>query len=262
MALPASELVLWYLALCLEILICALAYRCRLYRQLPIFTSYITAVLAEGLFMYWIYHHLGYSSRPAFFSFWISQALLLAWRGASIGELVWTASRPYPGFRVVVKSLLTAIALILFLHASWFAMKTSSCLPPFVLTLEGDLELTAAVILVLLLSLSSYYEVILNRIQKLVALGLFVYSLAQVVNNTVSNEWLQSYFRWWGVIRITSFHAALVIWLVALARPKPPQPEAELPPDLQTIREIMRHGTELMHELAANLAQFRRKLQK
>jgi hypothetical protein len=260
MQLAQPELALWYSALFLELAVCALAFRRRLYRQLPIFTGYLTAVLARGIFMYWAYQRMGYASRMAFFSFWTTQAGLLVWRGVSIGELAWTASRPYLGLRVVMKWLVVAICSTLAVVALWFAIKTPSQLPVFVLALERDLELTAAVVLLLLLWLTAHYDVETNAVQRRVALGLFLYSLAQVINNAVSTEWLLPYFHWWGIVRMISFHVALVIWLAALLKAVPRENKVEEPVDLQPIRAIMGTGTEVMHDLSARLTRFKRRL--
>lgn len=260
MGLTTPELVLWYVSLFLELLVCSLVFRRRLYRQLPVFSGYITAVLLRGLTMYWVYHRMGYTSRIAFLSFWTTQAALLSWRGAAIGELAWTASRPYLGLRVIMKWVVAMISSTLLIIAVWFAAEAPAQLPTFVLALERDLELTAAVVLLTLLFLTLRYQVNLDRVQKLVALGLFAYSMAQVVNNAISSQWLRPYFHWWEIVRLISFHIALVIWLVALLKPLPQLPGSEPSLDLGPIRMFMSEGTTVMHDLAARLSRFRRKL--
>src|SRR5260370_19406983 len=154
MGLTTPELVLWYLSMLLELIVCALAFRRRLYHVLPVFTGYTAAVLVHGLPLYWVYHRMGHTSRPAFYFFWSTQAVLLAWRGAAIGELAWTASRPYLGLRVVMKWLVAAISSTLVVVALLFAIETSSQLPAFVLVFERDLELTPALLPFLLFSLT------------------------------------------------------------------------------------------------------------
>lgn len=260
MGLTTPELVLWYVSLFLELTVCFLAFRRRLYRQLPVFTGYIAAVLLRGFTMYWVYHQMGYTSRIAFSAFWTTQAALLSWRGASIGELAWTASRLYLGLRAVMKWLVAIISSTLLIIAVWFAAEAPTQLPTFVLGLERDLELTAALVLLALLSLNLHYQFNLNRVQKLIALGLFTYSVTQVVNNAISSQWLRPYFHWWGTVRLISFHIALVIWLVALLKPLPQQPAPERSVDLGPIRTFMSEGTAAMHDLSARLSRFRRKL--
>ncbi len=256
------EIIVWYSGLFLQFAVCALAFRRRLYLRLPVFTSYLTVVMAREVFMYWVYHGAGYTSRLAFYSFWITQAVLLAGRAASIGELAWSASRSYAGFRAVLKWLLPAIALILLSRAVGVAMENASRLPSFVLTLERDVELTAAAILIALLAAGRRYQVHLESPQRLVAVGFVVYSLVQVLNNAISYQWLESYFHSWNVIRAGSFFAALTIWLVALARPLSAPADAPAPLDIEPLRDFMRQGTQVVHELAGRLRQFRKKLEK
>ena len=260
--MTTSELVLWYSSLFLQLLVCALAFWRRLYLRLPVFTIYLTVLVAREAFMYWIYHSTGYTSRLAFFSFWITQTFLLAARAAAIGELAWNAARAYPGLRIVLKLVLTGIILTLLLRAAFEAVANAARLPPFVLGLERDFELTAAVVLVALLALSAHYEVPVQTTQRLIALGLLTYSLVQVLNNTISRQWLDSYFHSWAVIRAASFHAALVVWLVALRKRLPAPANAAPAPDVESVAAFMRQGTQVIHELAGRLRHFRRNPQK
>ena len=260
--MTTAELILWYFGLFLQLLVCALAFWRRLYLRLPVFTIYLTVLVARDAFMYWVYHSAGHTSRLAFFSFWITQAFLLAARAAAIGELAWSMARAYPGFRIVLKLVLTGIILTLLLWAAVEAVANASHLPQFVLSLERDFELTAAVVLVVLLALSAHYEVPVRTTQRLISLGFLVYSLVQVLNNSVSRQWLDSYFHSWNVIRAASFHAALVVWLVALRKPLPVPAKAAPAPDVETVAAFMRHGTQVIHELAGRLRRFRKIPQK
>ena len=260
MHLTNFEIILWYFTLLLDVLVCVLAFWRRLYVHLPLFTTYLTVLLAREAFMYWVYHSAGYTSRLAFYSFWMTQALLVIGRGASIGELGWVASRPYPGFRVVVKWVLSCIALVLLVFAAAIAITNISRLPPFILGLERDIDLTTTIVLVALFALSRRYRVSLESPQRLVAVGFFVYSLVQVLNNAISRQRLESYFHGWAIVWIVSFDAALVIWLLGLVRPLPPPPETPQPADLQAVREFMQQGTRVIRELSAHLSRFRKKL--
>jgi hypothetical protein len=256
--MSTSELVLWYSGLFLQVLVCALTFWRRRRLGLPVFTIYLSVLVAREAFMAGVYHSAGYTSRLAFFSFWITQTLLLAARGAAIGELAWNAARAYPGFRVVLKLVLGGIILTLLLIAAFEAIANSSQLPVFVLGLERNFELTAAVVLVVLLGLSARYQVSLPTTQRLITFGLLAYSLIQVLNNSISRQWLESYFRFWAIVRAASFHAALVIWLVAVWKALPAQAQPTSPPDADSAA-LMRRGTGLIDDLAERLKRFRKK---
>ncbi len=262
MGLTTIQVVLWCLTLLLELLACAFAFRRRLYLQLPIFTTYLTMLIVRAAFIYVVYRDAGYGSRFAFYSYWITEAVLLAGRASGIGELTWKASRPYPGFRVVLKCMLAVVTFILLMHAAVGAILQRSGIPAFVLTLERDVELTAAAVLVVFLALTRLYDVPWRTLYKLVAAGLIFYSLVQVANNEISRHWMESHFHWWEAARSASFDIALVIWLIALARPSPARHGVTQVQDLQPLREFVRQGTDFIQELSARLHHFRKTVEK
>jgi len=255
MGLTFGQTVLWYSAFSLEVLVCGLAVRRRLYVHLPIFTVYLFLLIVRAIFIYIVYSTVGYASRFAFYSYWISEGILLSARAASIGELIWNASRGYAGLRVILKWILTAVTSLLLIQASSAAIAQASRTPAFVLTLEQSLELVAAVALVVLIALSRFYEVPLQRVQTLLTTGLLFYSLVQVANNAIAKYGMEAHFHWWEAVRATSFSVALLIWLIALAKPLREEPREGLqePGDLQRTRNLMRQGLQLLRKLFERL---------
>jgi len=228
-----------------------------LYVHLPIFTVYLFLLIVRAIFIYIVYSTIGYASHFAFYSYWISEGILLSARGASIGELIWNASRGYAGLRAILKWVLAVITSLLLIQASSAAMAQASRIPSFVLTLEQSLELAAAVALVVLLAFSRFYEVPLQRVQTLLATGLLFYSLVQVANNAISKYGMESHFHWWEGVRSTSFSVALLIWLIGLAKPLKEETEGAVQvPDVQGTRNLMRQGLQLLRELFERLHRF------
>lgn len=251
MGLTADQILLWYLAFSLEILVCGFAIRRRLYAHLPIFTTYLFALVVREVFLYIVYSSIGYRSHFAFYSYWISEGILLSARGASIGELIWNACRWYAGLRAILRWVLAIVTSLLLAQASLAAMDHASRIPPFVLTLEQSLELAAAVALIILLAFTRFYEVPLRRLQMLLASGLLFYSLVQVANNAISKYGAESHFHWWEGVRSTSFCVALAIWLAALAKPLREQTVESIqgPDDLERSHVLMRRGPRLLRGL-------------
>jgi len=149
--LAKFELVLWYVSLLLELMVCALALRRHFIASSRSSPDTSPAVLVRGIVMYGIYRSMGYTSRPAFYSFWITQAASSP-AGSVDRRARVDCLAPYLGLRVVIKWLVAA-------HFSdslnsRLMVKRLRLLPPsaFVLALERDLELTAAIVLLLLLS--------------------------------------------------------------------------------------------------------------
>jgi hypothetical protein len=255
MGLTFGQTVLWYSAFSLEVLVCAFALRRRLYVHLPIFTVYLFLLIARAIFIYIVYRAIGYASHFAFYSYWISEGTLLSARAASIAELIWNASRGYAGLRAILKWVLGVTTALLLIQAASAAITHASRIPSFVLTLEQSLELAAAVALVVLLGVTRFYEVPLQRLQTLLATGLLFYSVVQVANNAITKYGMESHFHWWEAVRSTSFCVALLIWFMALAKPLrvEAREELQLPEDLQNTRNLMRQGLQLLRELLERL---------
>src|SRR5574341_717666 len=81
----------------LEVLVCALAIRRKLYLRLPLFTAYLTLMAVREISLWWVYLGPGYESSFNFHYFWVTQAILLAARGVAIAELAWRALCEYRG---------------------------------------------------------------------------------------------------------------------------------------------------------------------
>jgi hypothetical protein len=258
--LTTTQIALWLSAFVLELTLCVLAFRQRWHKRLPFFSAYLVALAADEVFTFLVYRTAGFTSKTALYSYWIGDAILLAGRGLSVGELAWVASRPYAGFRRITKWVLTITACLLLVRAGIASTAHLPRLPQFVLTLDADIEITAAIVLVLLFALVSWYEVYLPISEKLIAAGLLTYSIIQVVNNSISSPWLQSVFYGWSIVRTASFQVALILWIFALAMR--PQTQANHPEPLTTeeARDFMAKGTAILQELANQLSRFRRKL--
>ena len=219
MHLTLSDYLLWAASTLLEVVVCAFAFRRRLYLRLPLFTAYLALLVSRTLILWWFYLGTGYGSRVSFYYFWVTQGILLAARAAAVAEIAWRALREYRGVWALGWRVLLIIALFLLLHATLDARGSRPWISPFILTAERGLELAAVGILVLLLAICRYYRILLDPLQKTIALGMGFYSAVQVLNNSVLR--VTHYFPMWNQIRFISFQVALVIWLLALLRPLP-----------------------------------------
>jgi hypothetical protein len=255
MHFTTAQTIVWYTGFALELSVCVFAMRRKLYRDFPLFLGYLLLVPARSLAVFVLYHTIGYRSQATHEFYWLTEALLLFVRAGAIAELAWVVSRPYPGFRVVLKWVLPAIVLVLVLRAV-FATGHAALWPGYVI-LECELELTAAVVLCVLLALSRRYEVELQALVRYLAAGLLLYSLFQVANNVVSQHGWHSDFHDWSVVRTSSFFISLLIWLVGLMKARVPPPRVTAA-DVEKHREVMTKGTKVMDKIVARLRRFRR----
>lgn len=257
MHLTTGQYAAWLIGFALECLVCGLAVRRKLYRDFPVFTTYAFVVLARSLLMFGLYRTAGYSSKTALYSYWLTQALELFLRGAAIGELAWVVSRPYPGFRKMLKWVLPGIALALLVRAA-FATVPHARLWPGYLIFERELEFTAAVVLCVLLALSRRYDVEVQARVRYLAAGLLFYSLFQVANNAISQSPHQSRFWLWAVLRTSSFDIAALIWVIGLVMTEQIPLRRAVPEDVERQRELMNQGTKAMDKILARLRRFKR----
>jgi hypothetical protein len=258
MHLTPAQSIVWLLGFVLELLVCGFAVRRKLFRDFPVFTAYAFVVPLRALLMFGLYYTTGYGSSTAFYSYWLTQGLELCLRGASIGELALVVSRPYAGFRMVLRWVLPGIALALLLRAGFTAAQRAAFLPGFVLVLERELELTAALVLCVLLMLSRRYDVEVQTRVRYLAAGLLFYSLFQVANNAISEIRFHAALRVWAVLRTVSFCIAALIWLIGLIRSEQIPPRTPPPEDVERHRKLMTEGTKAMDKIIERLRRFRR----
>jgi hypothetical protein len=237
----------WLLTAGLEIFVCALAYRRGLYRRLPLFTAYLTVSVASTVFMWIVYREFGFGSQIAYNVAWITQAILLVARGFAIAELCFCLLRAYPGIWALSWRILLAAAFLFLLHAALESAARPYWRNTFVLALDRDLELAATGILIVLLLIGRYYQLELDPLERQIAAGLCLYSMAHVITNGVMVQaaaahflnWVGYYYgqmgqvaTWWNSARALSGYCAMIIWALALRQPFPavrPAPEL-LPP--------------------------------
>lgn len=252
------QIILWGSGAVLDFLLCALVIWRRLYRHLPVFSVYAGLLLPHEISIYLVYRFAGYTSLLAFYSFWTWQAVLIAFRALAIGELAWSASRLYPGFRVVLKWLLGGLAVLFLLVTGIIAVTGPGRLPPLILGLERDLNLTAVAVLLGMYALSRTYDVMWDFPRKLIAVGFFIYSALQVVNDAVLLQWLRFYFPGWNLVRVAAFHIARLCWLAALARTLPSETPAAEVGEIEALGELVRAGNDRLRQLSARITRLRK----
>jgi hypothetical protein len=221
MHLTLGDYLLSGTSLLLDVVVCAFAFRRRLYLRLPLFTSYMTLLVTRTLILWWFYLGPGYNSHVTFYYYWVTQSILLAARAAAIAEIAWRTLRGYRGIWALGWRLLGGVALLLLVHAALDARGHSAWIATFLVTAERDLELAVVGVLVLMLVICRYYGIRLEPVQQMVALGMGFYSAIQAFNNSVLQAWLPGNFQVWSDIRVVSFLVAQAIWVAALWRPLP-----------------------------------------
>lgn len=220
MQLTSLDYTLGALSTALQVTVCILVLRNQFYRRLPLFGAYAWLNLLNLTFVWSVYLRLGYSSPPSFYISWIAFGVVLLARGLAVGELCRCVLRFYQGVWALAWRLLVGVAMLLLVYAGLAAYGVRDRIMTFLLTAERGLELTAAVILLLLLAIRSYYRIPVPVVERLLILGLGLWSLLQVLNDAALTLW-PDYFPWVRAVEMVSFQVALCTWIVALRKPVP-----------------------------------------
>jgi hypothetical protein len=159
----------------------------------------------------------------------------LAARGLAIGELCFCLLGAYPGIWALTWRILLGVSLLFLLRAGLESAFRRYWLGTFVMALDRDLELTATAVLVALLLIGRYYTLEMDRLERVVALGLCAFSATAAIANSLMLQGLATHFPNWHSYRAWIDHAqfwwnlaqglvevgVLVLWTVTLRQPFP-----------------------------------------
>jgi hypothetical protein len=221
MGLSVFESVHWALSTLLEAAIVFLAMRRQLFRRLPFFTLYLWALVINEVVMWSFYRFTGFRSHASFSAYWTMQAIQVTCRGVAVYEVCRFLLRPYKGIWRFCRPFLLAVATALIVEAVFRTRERAHHLAATILAAESGLELAIVAILLFGLAFSRYYVVKIDRFIEWIGLGLGFYSAVQVVNNTILQRWLVTYFPLWENFRHFSFNIATICWGIALLKPLP-----------------------------------------
>lgn len=219
MPLPTSEYVLWIAGMALRVLLCTLLLRHRIYRHLPVFSTFIFLTVPRSLLLWWIYHDPRMEDGIVFNTYGVTQLVLVTARGLVAAEICWLVLREHRGVWALAWRLLAGVGTCLAAFAVLAALHERNWSFAVVSRAERGLELTVIGVLVTLFAVSRYYGVRIGPTVKYVAIGLGLHAAAQAINNTVAYAWFESFEAWWRIIRTLSFDVVLLVWCWALRKP-------------------------------------------
>jgi hypothetical protein len=259
MALTPLENLLWWAGIGLKVLLCALVFYRRLYRRLPFFSLYAVLLVVEVTLVWFVYREWGYTSLPAWYTYWFASVVVLLARALVVAELCWTSLGTHPAIWPLVRKILILIAVVALGYAAVTAFRTSSSpLATFALSSEQALEISFAFVLVALAGFGARYMAVLKPVERNIVIGLGAYSCFQVINNTFMQQWMNRYFHWWVSVRVVAFDIAMLVWIVPLRKALPEtEPERTLISE-GTARRLLRELLVQMREITEELKRIAR----
>jgi len=210
------EHILWPVNVAVGVILLVLLIARENYRIYPVFTGYILVNLAQAASFYIASRRWGYSSRNMWLFGWSSLAVVTIARALAVTELCRHMLARYRGVWALTWRVLCAAALLVMVHSSFAARRQWELALPAV---DRSLELSIAVVIVMLLLFVRYYEVPANASDRSLAVGFCLYSCFSVVNNTFLDRFLYHYAELWNLLGILSFLVSLLVWTWALRKP-------------------------------------------
>src|SRR5579864_4261052 len=222
MGLSLFESVHWAASFLVEAAVLGLAFRRSMFRQLPIFTAYLTLLVTSEAARWLAFEFTGIRSSISFDTYWTTQALLILCRAAVVYEICRGLLSPYAGIWKFCRPLLVTLGLVLATGAAATSRQRVHPISATTLMAERGLELTVVSILVFGLVFCRYYGVRIGRHLAWIALGLGFYSAVEVANNTFLANWFtRGHNSIWQILHEVSFNIATIFWVVALWKPLP-----------------------------------------
>jgi hypothetical protein len=201
-------------------IVCALALVRRLWRLLPYFMAYLVLLVVIEVARLAVIIALGTNSPQYAWTYWMTQPVLILARGAGLADLCRAALGYYTGVWRLARSLLVLAATFMLTFAAIHTGGTQR-ISSYLVFVERELEFAVVVSLLLLLVLSRYYGVALDRPLDGIAMGLGLYSSVIIIFNSILiGPWV---LPWWlySFVRDVVFFISEGFWAYALWAPLP-----------------------------------------
>jgi hypothetical protein len=222
--IAALERVLWGLSFGLNFaLVFLLLYR-KNYRIYPCFLLYTVVNLFQSVVLFASLQLWRYHSAALFKIAWGTQALVVTARALAVVEVCRHVLAKYRGIWGLGWRLSLAVGALVLAY-SWAVGAHSRRM--FALTADRSIELAIAAALLALLVFAHYYQVVIEAATRFLAIGFFLYSCFQVLNDTILERWLYKYADSWTLLGTVTFLASMLVWGWALRVIQ--QPASSLP---------------------------------
>jgi len=222
------EKAFWALSVLLKAGLFALLLYRKNHRVYPYLFTYVLITLMQSAVLFATYRVWGFESPTARNVAWGVQGLVIAARALAVAEICRRVLARYRGIWALAWRMLLATAVLVLVYA-WAASRPNWQLA--ILSTDRGLELAIAVAIVILLLFVKYYEIVLGTTTYYLSVGIFLFSVFSVLNNTVLETWLHSYATLWNLLGTLAFVASLLLWIWAVREKQPETPsEPELMP--------------------------------
>jgi hypothetical protein len=206
-------LVLWPVNLAVSAFLLLLLAARGNFRSYPALATYLALNLIFGIAAFGVYRRWGFFSGTAWKIAWSMQGSVIFARSAAAVETCRHMLAPYRGVWALAWRVLLACAGLVLIYSLLAARGELGFILP---KIARGLELAIAAVIVGLFFFVRYYQPEVQTADRLVAVGLCLYSAFNVVNNTILDRYLNSYVPVWNDFSMLAFLASLLLWTRAI----------------------------------------------
>jgi hypothetical protein len=215
--LSTGQIVLWGGSLAAKLYLVYLIARNWIWRDFPVFSSYFTINVITGLLIATAY--ILWGTQKSWSIYWGLQAIIFTLR-VLVSVEVWRKTlKPYPGIWALAWKLLATVGILGLLRAGYVTFKEGPALSMFYFSAQRHLEFASVVTLFVFLLFCRYYGVSLEPAIKAITVGLCFFSIIQVLNASLANQWKSQFVALWRWSTVVSFDCSMVIWWWGLRAP-------------------------------------------
>ena len=204
---------LWLTTTSTEIFLLVSLLRRKLQNTHAAFAIYILGTIAQSALASFTYMRWGADSEVTSTVIWLSQGVVICLRFSAVVEMARRIFAAYAGLWSLAKRVLSVTALGV---VAYSVLAPKKDIYTMVLNLDRGLELAIATFVVCLLLFARFYLLPVERLDRALAIGFFMYSCFYVVNDTLFEKLVNSYLQLWGYLDILTFLASLLIWTNAV----------------------------------------------
>ena len=185
------------------------------YRAYPAFSLYILLNLILGVIVFFFYRRWGFTSRASWYFTWTLQGVAIGARAIAVAEICKHFLSRYPGVWGLAKRVLLVVAGLVLLYSGLAARHQWQSAVP---SADRALEFSIAAVVVILFLFVRYYEIEVESTDRSLAIGFFLYSCFNGVNDTILERYLHQYDVVWTLLATLAFLASLFLWSWALRK--------------------------------------------
>ena len=178
------------------------------YRDFPAIFVYMLVNLAQSPVLYAVYSIKGYVSWPAFWTGWISQAIVVIARWAAVCELCWNVLGQFQGIWALTWRVLAVLGGVVLLLA---ILLGGHDFVRLVSTLDLGLEISMSTVLVVFFLFARYYRVPMEISLRSIGTAFCLYSIFRAFNDLVLQTFLRDYANTWNLVDEVTYFATLVL---------------------------------------------------